>query len=196
MVDIYEAQSLKKRVIGEVLHRNDLGEVVEKWCPDCQDWRSITIFTADNSPGKVARGDFWQTYCNPCQRARRKLWYWNLPNRIETRNQYKLKENVEESVRRRRELRWSLRLEMIAAYGGKCTCCRELAPEFLTLEHLNGGGRAEVRKFHKPSWLYRELKRRGWPPSYTVLCFNCNSAKGHFGICPHQRAVKVEVCHG
>jgi hypothetical protein len=31
-----------------------------------------------------------------------------------------------------------------------------------------------------------DLKRQGWPKDgYTVLCLNCNIAKGATGTCPH-----------
>lgn len=88
---------------------------------------------------------------------------------------------------RRRKTR-ELREEMIAAYGGKCACCGETAPIFLTLEHVNGGGSAHRRAVGNP---YADLKRRGWPKDgYTVLCFNCNWASGHGG-CPHRSVAEA-----
>lgn len=79
-----------------------------------------------------------------------------------------------------------LRREVIAAYGGACTCCNEATFEFLTLEHLNNDGaahRARVGKNAQAQLL--DIKRRGFPAEYTVLCFNCNLAKGIHGSCPH-----------
>jgi hypothetical protein len=33
------------------------------------------------------------------------------------------------------------------------------------------------------------LKKHGWPKEgFTILCFNCNCAKGIYGTCPHQRS--------
>jgi hypothetical protein len=84
--------------------------------------------------------------------------------------------------------RADLRLEMIAQYGGACTCCTESHPEFLSLEHMLGDGaehRREVGRNGQAQLV--DLKRRGWPQEgYTVLCFNCNIAKGAKGKCPHQ----------
>ena len=82
--------------------------------------------------------------------------------------------------------------EIIAAYGGKCTCpggCIVTEPDFLTVEHLDKDG-----KTHRASGVnvYADIRRRGFPPDYTIHCFNCNIAKSLFGVCPHQR-VKCEV---
>jgi len=79
-----------------------------------------------------------------------------------------------------------LRGEMIGAYGGKCSCCAETIQEFLTLEHLEGGGREHRRNvgYNGQAQLV-DLKRQGWPSGYTILCLNCNIAKGRHGTCPH-----------
>lgn len=79
--------------------------------------------------------------------------------------------------------------EMVAAYGGKCTCpkCPETNPAFLTLEHVNGTGkehRAQVG-----SHTYADLRRRGWPKEgYTLLCWNCNGMTRGGRTCPHMEA--------
>lgn len=79
-----------------------------------------------------------------------------------------------------------LRTEMIAAYGGECSCCGENHPEFLALDHLNGGGREERERCGGTQGILRRLKREGWPKdAYTVLCHNCNMAKQFYGNCPH-----------
>jgi hypothetical protein len=31
------------------------------------------------------------------------------------------------------------------------------------------------------------LKRQGWPEGFQVLCHNCNSSKGYYGYCPHEK---------
>ncbi len=70
---------------------------------------------------------------------------------------------------------WESKLEMIDAYGGKCVLCDERLPEFLTIDHINGGGnkhRQEVGNGHRfRLW----LKRQNWPrDEYRLLCANCN----------------------
>lgn len=158
--------------------------VPTKKCGRCQRMLPLHEF----GPNRANRTHGLQCYCKQCCKDNRLSWYWNLPDRLAWRRARIKKEQVAADQRRRQQRYWQLRLEMIEAYGGCCSCCRETNPEFLTLEHLRGGGRADIRKFHKAPCLYRDLKRRGWPQDdYTCLCFNCNSAKGHFGVCPHER---------
>lgn len=35
---------------------------------------------------------------------------------------------------------------VIEYYGGRCVCCGEVVPEFLTVDHINGGGAAHRRE--------------------------------------------------
>jgi len=85
-----------------------------------------------------------------------------------------------------------LKLEVFEAYGGsKCQCCGEHHVEFLSIDHIAGGGRAHRREVfgveNEGGNLYAWLKRQGYPEGYRVLCMNCNCAYGHHGYCPHSR---------
>jgi len=83
--------------------------------------------------------------------------------------------------------RWSLKMETIRAYGGECECCGDTQPEFLTLDHINGGGRAHREEVGRGSKdLYLWLKRNNYPDIIRVLCYNCNCSLGHRGYCPHE----------
>lgn len=79
------------------------------------------------------------------------------------------------------------------AYGGAyCRCCGETQLEFLTLDHVNGGGDAHRRRLEgrgSGKNYYHRLRALGFPqePPLQVLCFNCNGAKGGYGKCPHER---------
>lgn len=94
-----------------------------------------------------------------------------------------------------------VRTEMIIAYGGCCQCCGESAYEFLTLEHINGGGNAERRLYGggqnsggAATRIIARLRRQGWPKGdYTVLCANCNMATKSGKICPHQSSLSSRV---
>lgn len=76
-----------------------------------------------------------------------------------------------------------LKLEVLEAYGGACTCCQEAEPGFLTIDHISGGGRRERLAIYGN--FYNYLKRNKWPKRYRLLCMNCNFAIGRYGICPH-----------
>ena len=113
---------------------------------------------------------------------------WREKNRkrfLATVRQYSRthRKEMNENVRHRRK---RLREEFLTAYGGRCTCCGETVPEFLTLEHKNGDGKAH-RAAHGGMGVIYDLKNRGWPKNgYTILCRNCNYAVRDGKICPHK----------
>lgn len=84
---------------------------------------------------------------------------------------------------------WKLKLkaETMAHYGGaKCNCCGESELQFLTIDHIHGGGRKHRRQIGQGKTIYSWLKNNGYPVGYQVLCYNCNCAKGFYGECPHE----------
>lgn len=95
-------------------------------------------------------------------------------------------QNGEQIAARMRRYRADLKCEMIEAYGGKCSCCGEAEPAFLTIEHTRGDG-AEHRRMLGSFNVYNDLKSRGWPKDgFDLLCFNCNCATSGGKICPHK----------
>lgn len=109
--------------------------------------------------------------CRKC-RLRQKRWY---------------RSNAASNLSKHKQYRASLRMEVIQAYGGPfCSCCGEFNIEFLTLDHVKGGGRKHRRKVGSGWAFYLWLKRRGFPKGYRVLCMNCNFSLGVHGYCPHK----------
>ena len=102
------------------------------------------------------------------------------------RCQYCQTKNLEASRRSWRRIR----REIITAYGSICMCCGETTYEFLAIDHIDGNGAAERRKYG--SAIYRSLRRRGFPKEgYRLLCHNCNMSRGYYGYCPHQGGSEV-----
>ena len=93
-------------------------------------------------------------------------------------------ENREKYRQYHRERKRKIRKEVILRYGDKCVCCGENKYEFLTIDHVNGGGR-QHRKRIKEIALAEWIKRNNYPMGFQVLCYNCNNAKGVYGFCPH-----------
>ena len=79
-----------------------------------------------------------------------------------------------------------LRESVIGAYGGECSCCGERERDFLTIDHINGGGTQHRKQVHGK--VYAQLRRDGFPPGYRVLCWNCNWAFRLMDACPHRQA--------
>ncbi len=125
-------------------------------------------------------------------RDRRKLGSksWYLRNREHALAIAKARREADPELERLRvrKANWKLRTDMIAAYGGRCVCCDEAEPRFLTLDHINGDG-----KLHRATVglgnVLRDLKKRGWPQEgFRLLCWNCHMAITHHGACPHHSA--------
>lgn len=77
---------------------------------------------------------------------------------------------------------------VFAHYGAECACCGEGMLEFLTIDHVDGGGHKHRRTGEIGNGgdaFYRWLVKEGLPAGYQTLCWNCNSAKGIYGACPH-----------
>lgn len=81
-----------------------------------------------------------------------------------------------------------LKGEVFTYYGNKCACCGIEIFEFLTMDHVNNDGSSR-RKTGEPTGLplYRLIKKLGFPKDFQILCWNCNEAKHHHGVCPHQK---------
>jgi hypothetical protein len=114
-------------------------------------------------------------------------------SQIRKRYEDKIKQELGEEeyvihTKRRMELIQSnLKMEFLAAYGNKCECCSETIPQFLTLDHIEGGGIKHRRSIPGGN-VYRALKKEGWPKEgYRILCMNCNFATRFGAICPHIR---------
>lgn len=77
-----------------------------------------------------------------------------------------------------------LTTETIQAYGGKCVCCNEKEPKFLTIDHINNDGGSDP---YQGVNLYRQLRKTGFPKDrYRLMCFNCNCGRAaNRGVCPH-----------
>ena len=148
--------------------------VGDKKCGRCDEVKPITNFCRDKG-----RSDGRWAYCRPCQAAQNK----------ETWDRRKAKGLPTYSAVAHRKLR----LEVLLHYSGgsiKCACCGETRYEFMSLDHINNDG-AEHRRVVGPTGVLQDLKKRGFPPGYQVLCHNCNIARQHFGCCPHQKEQRI-----
>ncbi len=85
-----------------------------------------------------------------------------------------------------------LRDNVIEHYGGKCVCCGEAIPEFLTIDHMNNNGakhREEIRTSRTGAGysFYRWIIHNNYPNDLQLLCYNCNCGKHrNKGVCPHK----------
>lgn len=76
---------------------------------------------------------------------------------------------------------------IVSHYGGKCACCGETKPKFLTLDHTDDDG-GLMRKIHGyGTKLYSWIIKNEFPTNLQLMCYNCNCGRyRNGGICPHQ----------
>ncbi len=88
--------------------------------------------------------------------------------------------------------RRAFKVEVMAAYGGKCACCGETEIAFLSIDHKRDNGADHRREIKSTGGedFYRWLRERGYPQDdFQCLCMNCNWAKSrNFWGCPHEAA--------
>lgn len=134
------------------------------------------------------------------KKAKRRKYYQLNKDRINKRLREYRRENKERTLKQATESRkrWKKKLkkDVFDYYGGKCVCCGEDKIEFLTIDHINGGG-AEHRKRVTGKRVggivfYLWLRKNKYPndPPLQLLCWNCNCSKGYYGYCPHERLDK------
>lgn len=90
--------------------------------------------------------------------------------------------------------RAKIRQQILDAYGGKCACCSESIPDFLALDHIDGDGKKHRTSLKSVSsyQVYLDVIRQGCPPSFRLLCHNCNMAiYMNKGTCPHKTAQQL-----
>jgi hypothetical protein len=86
-----------------------------------------------------------------------------------------------------KEWRKNLRYEILSHYSGeqpKCVKCGFSDIRALCLDHINNDGAAHRRSLSNNSWrggnavgVYVDIRRRGFPEGYQILCHNCNRIK-------------------
>jgi predicted restriction endonuclease len=116
--------------------------------------------------------------------ARQRRWY---QENIEERRAYNKKRYTNIDCERVKARQLRIRLEVLDHYDNKCACCGETIAQFLTVDHINNDGNIHRKNMSgSGSKIYFWLKKNNYPDGFQILCYNCNCAKGHYGICPHQ----------
>ncbi len=123
--------------------------------------------------------------CKSCYHRMARL-RWSVENRERERQKTAAyyqnnKERINSQITNRRR---GMRARILETLGAKCQCCGETEPVFLTIDHVQNDG-ALVRKKAR-HLIYKNILDEGCPTDrYQILCWNCNSAKGILGACPH-----------
>lgn len=163
---------------------------MKKRCSKCKEFKDKIDFWKNTSNGTL---DGLHSWCKECVKIECKKHY----QKLKKDNPEKLKEyakNWRENNRERaRELSkksyHKRRYEALCAYGGtppKCKCCGEKSIEFLSFDHINGGGLKHLKEIGRGNLLLW-IRKNNYPKGFQILCHNCNFSKGHYGYCPHKQ---------
>lgn len=177
----------------------------EKRCSHCKAVKPLSEFN------KCKSGVFGRHHnCRKCDNAikrkayqnnkvlydkRAKVWRDKNRDRLNKKSRENYAENKPYRKMMRNKANQRVKMAAIAKYGGKCMCCSETEPMFLTIDHINNDGKEHRAKLSRNSTqifsgqtFYRWLRRNGYPQDIglQVLCFNCNMGKlFNKGVCPH-----------
>jgi len=145
---------------------------------------------AFNKDGRCRDGLFG--YCKECQQKKNRAYYAENSERILSRYRRRHQENLDHVRKVKRDWqsqnRKKVRERVFRRYGGErpaCSCCGESQDEFLTIDHIDGGGTKHRRSCRD---LYQWLEKNNFPDGFRVLCWNCNCSIGIKGYCPHDQA--------
>ena len=111
----------------------------------------------------------------------------NYEKYLATRRKWHQKNSVKEKskdVKRNYERRKKV-LEYYSNGKLECACCGEKIYEFLTINHINGGGTKQRKLTKKP--LVDYIFINNFPSGYNILCYNCNCGMSNKGVCPHKK---------
>jgi hypothetical protein len=101
------------------------------------------------------------------------------------------KQNPDSVRRARKNYGHRLKNKIFSTLGERCVCCGETIVEFLTVDHINGGGAAHRKALGgRRGWtVYADIVRQGVPKDkFRILCMNCNWATRKGDECPHKAA--------
>jgi hypothetical protein len=127
---------------------------------------------------------------------RRRAYQHDYYLRNRERIRAKFQVNRDERLARRRvqsrNINQRLKLRVYEAYGNRCVCCGEDNLGFLSIDHINGGGRAHRQEVGGGVQLWRLIVKAGFPDDFQLLCYNCNLGRYHNGgTCPHKDQASV-----
>ncbi len=122
-----------------------------------------------------------------CREARRR-WGGRHPEKVLEKTRAYRKKHPERIRAYSRKWSQKLKRTIIELYGGNCNCCGETELEFLSIDHIKGGGRKELRKLNiRVTSFYRWLRKQPLNRRrYRVLCMNCQCGFKFGRTCPHK----------
>ena len=115
--------------------------------------------------------------------------YDRLHPEIGRKSRKRWRERNRETIRARAAIKTRERKNEVIQLldGARCACCGESRFEFMTVDHINGGGHQHRRSVGVGGKFYDTVLRDpDAKAKYRILCMNCNFALGIYGRCPRK----------
>lgn len=133
-----------------------------------------------NNPEKIkkCRQEYYQKNKEKAKRYRIENW-----GTIQARMKIYRQENKEKLREKDRKCHQRLKIEVLTHYGqGRLRCVQcGFDEDFhaLSLDHVDGGGEKDRRKFGTGVSFFYYLRRNNYPDGFQTLCMNCQFIKAH-----------------
>jgi hypothetical protein len=133
--------------------------------------------------------------CKVCHIEKNRNKFYAKSSRVTTKHNICKECLITNNLKSKQERNFKNKTLVLNHYSNgtmKCECCGESHEEFLTIDHINGGGnkhRAEIAAKSRSgggSVTYKWLIKNKFPSGFRVLCSNCNTSYGRLGYCPHK----------
>lgn len=136
----------------------------------------------ENKEEILKKGKQWVQDNREHAREYRKKWYWDNKEEVLKENSEYYKEHRERYLELDRIRRKNLMDKLYDILGKKCLVCGTENPDFLTIDHINGGGRKEREEKGGAMGILLYLESKGWPEdyikeNYQILCWNHNCGR-------------------
>lgn len=145
-----------------------------KLCSKCEIPKSLIEFHKN-----IRSKDGYNSRCKQCRSITNSIYYINNSDKIKKHiKQYTL-ENLNYINQRINNWHTNVKQTVFDHYGGcKCVNCYITELSFLSIDHINGGGKQHVKEISGGGQkTYRWLQKNNYPLGYQVLCHNCNFKK-------------------
>lgn len=153
-----------------------------KTCSKCRTEQPLAEFWAGQSRckqcAKESTAEWKRLNAERYKRTRKEWCVANASRQRELRREYN--ERNRARIAERRRIEWgALKRRVYEALGGVCRRCGFSDPRALQIDHVNGGGKAELKKYSGGSRTYLKKVCAAPPGEYQILCANCNWIKRH-----------------
>lgn len=149
---------------------------MERRCHQCLLVKPITCFRPRSSY-RIANGDVKSRgrskICTKCEYGN-----WKLAGRC-PRCKKPTDSVCYYCSSKRRERTERYKVAVLSHYGNECCWCGESLSIFLTIDHIDGGGKSvrDVGSYRR----WKSIVDDGYPTGLRILCCNCNSGRAIYG---------------